>query len=648
MVPCPPKGEYNFNIFYQLLAGASQSTKDRFSLRGVKDFRCLRGSEERLGLNDADAYSATCRALSTFGFTPDAMDCVVRALASILFICNICFEGEEISNIDMLHHAANVLDVEDVSLAKCLNSPTARDQLASSLYSNLVDYIIECVNTVLASNMEGCLSISLVNVPGLSTGHNGLDSLQMNYANELFHHFVAQNVLYSQDEIIDSSMAACESIEMLFKAFSDPSGDMEELRNRKNMEFAPEASEIAINHYCGKSTYNFEGTEFQHAFSTEASTMLPDSKCSMLINSNLEKPHTSELLRSLLNEVRMTQNHVVHCISPSQVGNKFSGEYVYDQLIQSSLIPYIRDHSPLFHYSKSMGDFYRRYRVITEFGGTRNTPRNLWGNVLYTMAVHFKAGIEFDGDCVRLTYHTLQALEKHRHESTVPLIVKLQIASRSILARNRFKRIVSSVVHLKDATKGTSIPDLESAIKLLESAPQATLDNAKARLRLLKAEALVVSQIDEGIVTSNVDALEGALAIIGSHKLAMSGSENVHVYLQKAKDAIETLDVPAEAPGTSPEDFTYNTELLQDLDRAMEAVDVVKMRNLLSIARKRSIEGELVTLARNLSYGVTPEELRSHRFALALEQESSPMLRELIHEAESSLESMDSLVSCSN
>ncbi|KAF2197287.1 CHS5 chitin synthase, class V [Delitschia confertaspora ATCC 74209] len=262
-----PTGERNFHVLYYLLAGTSPAEKRHLGLDAVGNVgntagtrASLTGAQKRwrylghptqlkVGVDDAGGFQTFKTSLRKLEFSKSDIAEICQVLASILHIGQLEFEtgqsttpapdesggyshegGEAITivkNKDTLAIVANFLGVNAQDLEQSLRYKTrtlyrervtvmldpagARsnaDELARTLYSLLVAYVMEQVNSrICALEEQVANTISIVDFPGFaptsSTGST-LDQLLNNAANESHFNFCLQSFFGRRAEDIEA------------------------------------------------------------------------------------------------------------------------------------------------------------------------------------------------------------------------------------------------------------------------------------------------------------------------------------------------------------------------------------------------------------------------------------------------------------
>ncbi|KAF2154372.1 glycosyltransferase family 2 protein [Myriangium duriaei CBS 260.36] len=261
-----PAGERTFHILYYLLAGTSAAEKEHLGLNlaGIgntggnrssvvgsnKRWRYLgHPSQLKVGVNDAEAFTHLKTALRKLEFPREDIARMCELLAAILHIGQLEFHttqsttpaadesggyshegGEEVTTVknkETLNIVAAFLGVSEKSLEESLGYRTKHlnrervtvmldprgarenaDELARTLYSLLVAFIIERINQKICAIEENIgNTVSIVDFPGFasssSTGST-LDQLLNNAATESLYHFCLQSFFERKSDLLET------------------------------------------------------------------------------------------------------------------------------------------------------------------------------------------------------------------------------------------------------------------------------------------------------------------------------------------------------------------------------------------------------------------------------------------------------------
>ncbi|KAL1965511.1 hypothetical protein VTN77DRAFT_5594 [Rasamsonia byssochlamydoides] len=251
-----PTGERSFHVLYYLLAGTSAAEKAHLGFdssstsSGHKRWRYLgHPTQLKVGINDAEGFQHFKTALRKLEFPRSEIAEICQILASILHIGQLDFttgqatttsgqesggyshEGGEtvtvVKNKDVLGVVAAFLGLstEDLEVSLRYKSKTIHrervtvmldprgarqnaDELARTLYSLLVAYVIESINQrICAAEDSIANTISIIDFPGFaqvsSTGST-LDQLLNNAATESLYNYCLQSFFTRKADLLES------------------------------------------------------------------------------------------------------------------------------------------------------------------------------------------------------------------------------------------------------------------------------------------------------------------------------------------------------------------------------------------------------------------------------------------------------------
>ncbi|KAK4041368.1 glycosyltransferase [Parachaetomium inaequale] len=246
-----PTGERNFHVLYYLLSGTSAAEKTHLGFDGPeKRWKYLgHPTQLKVGINDSEGFQLFKTALRKLEFPRSEIAEICQILASILHIGQLEFEttssttatGDDsggfshegaqttttVKNKDVLGIIAAFLGVGAAELQTTLGYKTkmihkervtvlldpagARgnaNELARTLYSLLVAYVIESINQRLCATEDSITNtISVVDFPGFqqqsSTGST-LDQLLANAATESLYNLTLQNFFDRRADMLET------------------------------------------------------------------------------------------------------------------------------------------------------------------------------------------------------------------------------------------------------------------------------------------------------------------------------------------------------------------------------------------------------------------------------------------------------------
>jgi myosin-5 len=241
-----PVKERNYHIFYQLVAGASESQRQELGLLPVEQFDYLnQGSSPTIeGVDDKAEFESLKSSLITIGVGASQQAEIFRLLAALLHLGNVKITTSRTDSVltstePSLGKATAILGVDPVDFAKWTikkqlitrgekiisnltqqQAIVVRDSVAKFIYSSLFDWLVENINHALAT--EAVLNrvksfIGVLDIYGFEHfATNSFEQFCINYANEkLQQEFNAHVFKLEQEEYLR------EKIDWTFIDFSD-------------------------------------------------------------------------------------------------------------------------------------------------------------------------------------------------------------------------------------------------------------------------------------------------------------------------------------------------------------------------------------------------------------------------------------------
>ncbi|XP_078168747.1 myosin-17-like isoform X2 [Carex rostrata] len=222
--------ERNYHCFYFLCAAPKEDRK-RYKLDDPKIFHYLNQSNciEVDGINDAQEYLATRRAMDIVGISEEEQEAIFRVVAAVLHIGNIDFaKGKEIDSSVIkdeksryhLKMASDLLMCDCDKLEKALitriivtpeevitrtldpeSAIVSRDGLAKTIYSRLFDWIVEKINVSIGQDSNSKQLIGVLDIYGFESFKvNSFEQLCINYTNEKLQQHFNQHVFKMEQE----------------------------------------------------------------------------------------------------------------------------------------------------------------------------------------------------------------------------------------------------------------------------------------------------------------------------------------------------------------------------------------------------------------------------------------------------------------
>ncbi|KAH3681785.1 hypothetical protein WICPIJ_007223 [Wickerhamomyces pijperi] len=309
------KNERNYHIFYQLLAGLSDSELTSLGLtRSVSDYTYLKDGNTTIpGVNDKKEFQSLKESLDVMGIKSSQYNEIFKILAIILHIGNIEFQSakaEQARFETSVTKLCELLGVSENDFKDSILSPKAKagkeyvkqsknatqakhalDALSKSLYEKVFKYLVDSINSQLDRDGGRSNFIGVLDIAGFEIfKDNSFEQLCINYTNEklqqFFNHhmFVLEQNEYIREDIewnfIDFGQDLQQTIDLIEKQKplgifsildeecivpkSTDDSFFEKLNNYCNSnpdKFKPSrfTKKFTLNHYAGDVEYSVEG-----------------------------------------------------------------------------------------------------------------------------------------------------------------------------------------------------------------------------------------------------------------------------------------------------------------------------------------------------------------------------------------------------
>ena len=225
-----PLKERNYHIFYQLVAGATDSERERLGLLAVEHFDYLNqgGSPSIDGVDDRAEFDATRASLGKIGVSHDRQAEIFRILAALLHLGNVKIGAARTDatlspDEPSLVRACALLGVDASAFArwtvkkqlvtrgeKIMSNLTqqqatvVRDSVAKFIYSSLFDWLVDIINRSLSTDevLERVNTfIGVLDIYGFEHfAKNSFEQFCINFANEKLQQEFNQHVFKLEQE----------------------------------------------------------------------------------------------------------------------------------------------------------------------------------------------------------------------------------------------------------------------------------------------------------------------------------------------------------------------------------------------------------------------------------------------------------------
>lgn len=241
-----PLKERNYHVFYQLVAGATDTERQNLGLLSVEDFDYLNqgGTPTIDGVDDKAEFEATRKSLSTIGVSQQMQAEIFRVLAALLHLGNVkitatrtdstlsssepsLFRACELLGIDVNEFARWIIKKQLITRGEKITSNltqqqamVVRDSVSKFIYSSLFDWLVDKINHRLATDEvinRVRFFIGVLDIYGFEHfAKNSFEQFCINYANEKLQQEFNQHVFkLEQEEYVR------EQIDWTFIDFSD-------------------------------------------------------------------------------------------------------------------------------------------------------------------------------------------------------------------------------------------------------------------------------------------------------------------------------------------------------------------------------------------------------------------------------------------
>ncbi|PFH55455.1 hypothetical protein XA68_18277 [Ophiocordyceps unilateralis] len=241
-----PLKERNYHIFYQLAAGASDEQRRSLDILHIEQFEYLNQGDCPTidGVDDKVEFESTKKSLHTIGVSDTKQADIFKLLAGLLHLGNVKITASRNDSVldptePSLEKACNILGVNATDFAKWIvkkqlvtrgekitsnlsqaQAVVVRDSVAKFVYSSLFDWLVDVINSSLAT--EEVLNrvssfIGVLDIYGFEHfAKNSFEQFCINYANEKLQQEFNQHVFkLEQEEYLR------EQIDWTFIDFSD-------------------------------------------------------------------------------------------------------------------------------------------------------------------------------------------------------------------------------------------------------------------------------------------------------------------------------------------------------------------------------------------------------------------------------------------
>ncbi|KAL9242136.1 hypothetical protein vseg_016167 [Gypsophila vaccaria] len=222
--------ERNYHCFY-LLCAAPKEVREKYKLESPEKYNYLNQTNcyKLDGVDDAEEYLATRRAMDIVGIYSDDQDAIFRVVAAILHLGNVNFsKGEEVDSsvlkdeksrfhLDMTAELlrCDAKSLEDALIKRVMVTPeevisrtldpdsalASRDALAKTIYSRLFDWLVDKINNSIGQDPTSKCIIGVLDIYGFESFKlNSFEQFCINFTNEKLQQHFNQHVFKMEQE----------------------------------------------------------------------------------------------------------------------------------------------------------------------------------------------------------------------------------------------------------------------------------------------------------------------------------------------------------------------------------------------------------------------------------------------------------------
>ncbi|CAN6465948.1 unnamed protein product [Victoria cruziana] len=466
--------ERNYHCFYQLCSSGKDAEK--YKVGNPSSFNYLNQSKtyELDGINNAEEYLKTRRAMDIVGIRLEDQEAIFRTLAAILHLGNIQFSpGREHDSSTIkdnkssfhLQMAADLfkcntklllatlctrsIHTREGNIIKALDCNAAvasRDALAKTVYSRLFDWLVDKINKSVGQDPDSVIQIGLLDIYGFECfKKNSFEQFCINFANEKLQQHFNEHVFKTEQEEYSNEKISWSYIEFIDN--QDVLDLIEKVTYQTEFFLDKNRDYVVVEHHnlMSSSKCTFVAGLFPS---------LPEESSKSSYKFSSVATRFKQQLQALMETLKSTEPHYVRCIKPnsSSLPQKFENQSVLHQLRCGGVLEAVRISLAGYPTRRTYVEFLDRFGILgPEFMDGSYDEKDLADKLLRKLGLE---NYQLGRSKVFLRAGQIAVLDGKRAEVLDNAAKVIQGCWRTFVAYKEFMLKKSSAVRLQAACRG--------------------------------------------------------------------------------------------------------------------------------------------------------------------------------------------------